>query len=338
MRIGVDVMGGDHAPDAIVEGAVAAVAHLDKDDELVLAGERSVVDDAVERIRAAGGQATGVHTTQFIAMDEPPVEAVRSKPDSSIVRLARMAGRKSEYPLDAILSAGNTGAKVSAAQMFMRRLKNVHRPGIAVTLPTFSGPVVLLDVGANLEPKPMHMAQYGIMGEIYARRILGIEHPRIGLMNVGGEEAKGTADMKMARDLLRGIEGVKFIGYVEGRGVFDGEADVVITDGMVGNVMVKLAEGLSAGIFKAIAREISLVDPSLARQFQPVIKKIYDDHDYHEYGGAPLLGVNGVCLICHGSSEARTILNCILKAREFVRSGVNVAISDKLGAMEEVPA
>jgi glycerol-3-phosphate acyltransferase PlsX len=341
MRIGVDVMGGDHAPHAIVEGAIASLQHLAGDDELVLVGERGIVDDAVTRVRAAGGNATAVATTQVIGMDESPVEAVRTKSDSSIVVLARMASRKVDQPLDIILSAGNTGAKVCAAQMFMRRLPNVHRPGIAVTLPTFTGPVTLIDVGANIEPKPIHLAQYGVMGKIYARRMHGIEKPRVGLMSVGSEEAKGTAEMKKARDLLRAAEGVEFIGYVEGRGVFDGEADVVVTDGVVGNVMVKLAEGLSAGIFKAIAHEIGQVDPALGAQFKPIIKRIYARHDYHEYGGAPLLGVNGVCIICHGSSEARTIANAIRTARHFVNSGVNAAIVEQLGAMEameEVPA
>lgn len=338
MRIGIDVMGGDHAPEAIVDGAVASVEHLAANDELVLVGEPSIVDDGVKKIESAGGRASSVATTELISMAEPPVEAVRNKTDSSIVVLARMGSRKAAEPLDAILSAGNTGAMVSAAQMFMRRLPNVHRPGIAVTLPTFSGPVTLIDVGANIEPKPMHLAQYGVMGEIYARSIHGLDKPRIGLMNVGGEEAKGTAHMKRARDLLRAAEGVQFIGYVEGRGVFDGEADVVVTDGVVGNVMVKLAEGLSAGIFKAIASEIARVDRELAGQFKPVIERIYARHDYHEYGGAPLLGVNGVCVICHGSSESRTICNAIKSARHFVESGVNAAITDHLGAMEEVPA
>ncbi len=222
--------------------------------------------------------------------------------------------------------------------MFMRRLTNVHRPGIAVTLPTFSGPVTLIDVGANIEPKPMHLAQYGVMGAVYAELIHGIAKPRIGIMNVGGEEAKGTADMKHARDLLRAAPGVDFIGYVEGRGVFDGEADVVVTDGVVGNVMVKLAEGLSSGIFKAIAREIANVDPAHAALFKPVIQSIYARHDYHEYGGAPLLGANGVCLICHGSSEARTISNAIRAAKNFIDLGVNPIIAERLGAMEKVPA
>jgi glycerol-3-phosphate acyltransferase PlsX len=268
-------------------------------------------------------------------MDEPPVEAVRTKPDSSITTLARLAGRKAERPLDAIISAGNTGAKVAAAQMHMRRLPNVHRPGIAVPVPTFAGSVVVIDAGANIAPKPTHLAQYGVMGSVFAHRMHGIEQPRVGLMNIGGEEQKGTDDMKRARDLLRAGMGTDFIGYVEGRRVFEGEADVVVTDGVVGNVMLKLAEGLSAGIFRLIVRELSESDPGLGARIEPILKRIYARHDYHEYGGAPLLGVNGVCLISHGSSIARTIGNAILNAKKFVESGVNDEISRRLAVMEE---
>jgi len=217
--------------------------------------------------------------------------------------------------------------------MHMRRLPNVIRPGIAVTVPTFKGPVVLIDVGANIEPKPVHLAQYGVMGEAYARALVGIKEPRVAIMNVGGEEQKGTDDMRLARDLLRRAEGSNFTGFVEGRGVFDGEADVVITDGVVGNVMIKLAEGLSSGIFKALAREVLAIDPELAARLEPVVKSLYAKHDYHEYGGAPLLGVNGVCLISHGSSQARTIMNAILRMRLFVLSGVNTTISNRLGEL-----
>jgi glycerol-3-phosphate acyltransferase PlsX len=261
------------------------------------------------------------------------VEAIRGKKDASLVVMARHAGPKAENRLDAIVSAGNTGAMVGAAQMHMRRLPNVIRPGIAVTVPTFKGPVVLIDVGANIEPKPVHLAQYGVMGEAYARALVGIKEPRVAIMNVGGEEQKGTDDMRLARDLLRRAEGSNFTGFVEGRGVFDGEADVVITDGVVGNVMIKLAEGLSSGIFKALAREVLAIDPELAARLEPVVKSLYAKHDYHEYGGAPLLGVNGVCLISHGSSQARTIMNAILRMRLFVLSGVNTTISNRLGEL-----
>jgi glycerol-3-phosphate acyltransferase PlsX len=343
MRIGVDVMGGDNAPHAILDGAIGALPRLDEADRIVLVGDRDVIEGCLDDADAPRDQIEIVPTSQVIAMAEPPVEAVRNKPDSSITVLAALASAKKALkrglePVQAIFSAGNTGACISAAQMHMRRLRNVHRPGIAVTVPTFSGPVILIDVGANIEPKPHHLAQYGIMGEIYARSLHGIERPRVALMNVGGEEQKGTAHMKDARDRLRAVSEIEFNGYIEGRSVFDGGADVVITDGLVGNVMLKLAEGLSAGIFKAIAREVHRIDPDLAKRFDPVVQRIYAQHDYHEYGGAPLLGVNGVCLIGHGSSEARTVTNAILSTKQFVQTGVNDAIVSRLGAMEEALA
>ena len=339
MRIAVDVMGGDHAPDEILKGALQAVPHLPADDRVVLVGDRAFIDDMLAERGFKDPRIEIVHAPETIGMDESPVEAVRVKRDSSINVCARIAGPKEPNRCAAWISAGNTGACVAAAQMFMRRLENVHRPGIAVTVPTFAGPVVLIDVGANIEPKPHHLAQYGVMGDVYARRILGIENPRVALMNVGGEEAKGTADMKEARDLLRRAEGLNFSGYVEGRGVFNGEADVVITDGVVGNVMLKLAEGLSSGIFKALAREVFEIDPELTVRLEPVVKSLYAKHDYHEYGGAPLLGVNGVCLISHGSSEARTIMNAVLRARQAVELRLNDAIASRLGKLEQmIPA
>jgi len=339
MRIAVDVMGGDHAPDEILKGALQAVPRLPADDRVVLVGDRAVIDDMLAERGFKDPRVEVVHASETIGMDESPVEAVRVKRDSSINVCARISGPKEPNRCDAWISAGNTGACVAAAQMFMRRLENVHRPGIAVTVPTFAGPVVLIDVGANIEPKPHHLAQYGVMGDVYARCILGIENPRVALMNVGGEEAKGTAEMKEARDLLRRAEDLNFTGYVEGRGVFNGEADVVITDGVVGNVMLKLAEGLSSGIFKALAREVFEIDPELTVRLEPVVKSLYAKHDYHEYGGAPLLGVNGVCLISHGSSEARTIMNAVLRARQAVELRLNDAIAARLGKLEQmIPA
>jgi glycerol-3-phosphate acyltransferase PlsX len=331
MRIGVDVMGGDNAPDEILKGCIAAVETLHADDTLVLIGDGPLIAETLEeRGIDAGKKLEIVATTEVIEMDDPPVDSVRTKKNSSISVMGKMGSPKDPNRLDAVISAGNTGACVTAAQMHMRRLPGVVRPGIAVTVPTFSGPIVLLDVGANIEPKASHLAQYGLMGEIYAREVLGISNPRVALMNVGGEEQKGTQEMRDARDMLRGVGDVNFIGFVEGRGVFNGDADVVITDGVVGNVMLKLAEGLSSGIFKALAREVFEIDPSLAGRLDPVVKSLYAKHDYHEYGGAPLLGVNGVCLISHGSSVARTITNAIRRARSFVELGINDAIVRRL--------
>ncbi|MFK7960807.1 MAG: phosphate acyltransferase PlsX [Phycisphaerales bacterium] len=341
MRIGLDVTGGDHAPDCNLDGAVAALESLLDSDRLVLVGDEESIRAGLAERSVDDPRVDVYHAPDVIGMGESPVEAVRGKPNSSIVALselgsARKCGTRGfDEPLDAILSAGNTGACVTAAQMNMRRLDNVIRPGIAVTVPTFAGPVVLIDVGANIKPTPDHLAQYGVMGEVYARTILGVERPRVAIMNIGGEEAKGTSEMKRARDILRADDAIEFIGNIEGRGVFDGEADVVITDGVVGNVMLKLAEGLSAGIFKAIGREVARIDPDLARRFEPVVREIYRQHDYHEYGAAPLLGVKGICLISHGSSQSRAIGNAILKARQYLDGHINEKISERLHLVGE---
>ena len=333
MRLGVDVMGGDNAPDEILKGCIAALPKLAADDELVLYGDRRVIEETFSERGISDKRLTIVATTEVIGMDESPVEAIRSKRDASMVVMAKDASPKSENRLHAIVSAGNTGAMVSAAQMHMRRIPNVVRPGIAVTVPTFAGVVVLIDVGANIEPKPVHLAQYGVMGAIYAKIACNITNPRVAIMNVGGEEAKGTDDIRLARDMLRSAAGLNFTGFVEGRGVFDGEADVVITDGVVGNVMIKLAEGLSKGIFKALAREVLAIDPELASRLEPVVKSLYAKHDYHEFGGAPLFGVNGIALICHGSSQARTIMNSITRMKMFAASDINARMSEQLGLM-----
>ena len=324
MRLGVDVMGGDNAPDEILKGCIAALPKLAADDELVLYGDRRVIEETFSERGISDKRLTIVATTEVIGMDESPVEAIRSKRDASMVVMAKDASPKNENRLHAI---------VSAAQMHMRRIPNVVRPGIAVTVPTFAGVVVLIDVGANIEPKPVHLAQYGVMGAIYAKIACNITNPRVAIMNVGGEEAKGTDDIRLARDMLRSAAGLNFTGFVEGRGVFDGEADVVITDGVVGNVMIKLAEGLSSGIFKALAREVLAIDPELASRLEPVVKSLYAKHDYHEFGGAPLLGVNGIALICHGSSQARTIMNSITRMKMFASSDINARMSEQLGLM-----
>ncbi len=343
MRIGLDVMGGDHAPACAIDGTAAALEQLRPDDELHLVGDRACIESELSG-RGISDPRIVVHgTTEIIGMADSPVESVRSKPDSSICVMAelgsrRKAARRGIEPLDAILSAGNTGACVTAAQMHMRRLPGVQRPGIAVTVPTFAGPIVIIDVGANIAPKPHHLAQYGVMGEVYARKILGIAKPRVAIMNVGGEEQKGTAEMKHARELLKADDSMEFIGNIEGRGVFDGAADVVITDGVVGNVMLKLAEGLSAGIFRAIGREVARIDPELAMRFKPVVEEIYRQHDYHEYGAAPLLGVDGLCFISHGSSEGRGLANAIHRIRRYIDERINDHIVERLATVEEAVA
>lgn len=337
MRIAVDVMGGDNAPDAILGGCLDAIELLSSDDTLVLIGDEAIIrEQIVERGLTDESRLEVLPTTEVVGMAEPPVTALREKPDSSIVIMGKLGSKRAgDRRCDIVISAGNTGACVAAAQMAMRRLPGVHRPGIAVVMPTFHGPVVLCDVGANPEPRPSHLHQYGQMAAIYAERVLKVENPKVALLSIGGEEGKGTPLVKDTAKLMKSDPNMNYVGYCEGRELFDGKADVAVCEGFTGNVVLKLAEGLSAGLFKLIAHEIFEIDPELAMRFEPVVKSIYKKHDYHEYGGAPLLGANGVCMICHGSSEARTIRNAIRAAKRYAQSGVNDAIIEALAESEQ---
>ena len=328
MRIAVDVMGGDHAPGAILTGCLDAVALLSPEDRLVLVGDGAVIEQGLIARGMQGDPHIEIEaTTQVISMDDSPVSALREKTDSSIVRWAQLGSKRSgERQCDAIISAGNTGACVAAAQMFLRRLPGVHRPGIAVTIPTFYGPIVVCDVGANPEPRPTHLHQYAHMGSIYAEKIIGVKNPKVALLSIGSEEGKGNSLTRESAALIKADKRLNYVGYAEGRELFEGKANVIVCEGFSGNVVLKLAEGLSMGLFKTITREIMAVDPELAKRFEPVIKSIYKKHDHHEYGGAPLMGANGICLKCHGSSEARTIVNAVKSAMRFIQLNVNEAI------------
>ncbi len=336
MQIAIDVMGGDHAPKAILDGAIDALPLISADDKLLLIGDEAVIHAGLSDAGIQDDRVVVVGSTNDIAMDELPVEAVRGKPDSSIVKMAKLAARKAKNPVDILISAGNTGACVTADQMFLRRLPGVHRPGIAVVMPTFGGPVVICDVGANPDPKPHHLWQYGLMAEVYAKDILGIDSPRVAQMNIGGEEAKGTGIVKQTRDLLKATPNLNYVGYVEGRAVFEHAADVVVTDGFVGNVIIKLAEGMAAGLFRMIIHEMTdSFSEELASQFHPIMKQIYAKHDHHEHGGAPLLGVNGTVIISHGAAEARTITNAIMRSKSMVSSHLNDQIVQRIQEVKE---
>lgn len=331
MRIAIDVMGGDHAPDAILEGALNAVPLLGPQDRIYLVGDRQVIEEGIAERGLRGDSRLVVEpTTEVVGMADSPVDAIRNKPNSSLARTIWLGSSRAPDPVDVVLSAGNTGACVSAAQMSMRRLPGVHRPGIAVTIPTFAGPVVICDVGANIVPKPHHLHQYGHMASVYASLAHGIETPRVALLSVGGEEGKGTSLTKDSAKLMRADPYLNYVGYIEGRDIFDNHADVVITEGFTGNVVLKLAEGLASGLFRTIAHEIFEIDPELAMKFEPVVKAIYKKHDYHEYGGAPLLGARGICLITHGSAQARTITAGVRASLQYSRMNLNQAIVERL--------
>lgn len=331
MRIAIDVMGGDNAPDEILAGSLQALDLLGDDDQLVLVGDEAIIRESMAERGIRDKRIEIEATTQVIEMGDQPVTALRTKTDSSIVRWAWLGGRRArEKQCDIIISAGNTGACVAATQISMRRLPGVHRPGIAVVMPSFFGPITLCDVGANPEPRPLHLYQYAYMASVYARRVIGVDNPKVALLSIGGEETKGNTLVKETNTLLRSDKSLNYVGYIEGREIFEGKAEVVVCEGFTGNVVLKLAEGLSEGLFRTIAHEIFEIDPDLAMKFEPVVKRIYAKHDYHEYGGAPLLGANGICLICHGSSKARTIVAAVRKAMEFSRLAVNDDIAAAL--------
>ncbi len=231
---------------------------------------------------------------------------------------------------DAVISAGNTGACVAAFQMRMRNLPGVMRPGIAVVFPTPEGPVVICDVGANIACKPRNLYQYALMSSVYSKHMLYIENPRIGIMSIGSEDAKGNEIVKKARELMKADPNVNFVGNIEGRDIFEGTCDVVICEGFVGNVILKLTEGLVDGLFKAIKHELMEEKLRLVMKFKPVMKRIYTKYDYNTYGGAPLLGVNGTALICHGSSKSRTIKNAILASKQLYTEKINDKIVECL--------
>ena len=327
MRIAIDAMGGDDAPGEIIAGVLESIELLAEEDELILVGPEKEIEARLPSKPSRRGLISVVHAPDIIAMDDVPIESLRRKPKSSIAIIAKLAKRGQA---DAVISAGNTGACVAAFQMRMRNLPGVNRPGIAVVFPTPEGPVTICDVGANIACKPIHLYQYGVMASVYSKHLLGIENPRVGLMSIGSEDAKGNELVKKTRELMKSDSNMNFVGNIEGRDIFKGACEVVIAEGFVGNVILKLTEGLVDGLFRAIKDELMEEKIRIAMKFKPIMKRIYKKYDYNEYGGALLLGVNGTAIICHGSSQARTIKNAILASKRFYTEKINDKIIEYL--------
>ena len=329
IRVAVDAMGGDNAPGALVRGAVQALSD-EADLELVFVGDEGRIHKELAVAGADGckSRIRIVHASQVVGMDEPPVEAVKTKKDSSLIRMAELAAAKE---VDAVLSAGNTGACAAVCQLKMKPLPCVTRPGIAVTIPAFHGPFVLCDVGANIQAKPRHLYEYAIMATLYAQRVLGIKEPRVAVMSIGAESGKGTGLVKQTYDLLKADLSIHFVGNAEGRDLFENKCDVAVCDGFVGNIILKFVEGLAEGLFRTIAREFEDEDPELRGKFTTALDRVWRRHDYSRYGGAPLLGLNGVCIICHGRSNEFAVYNAVKAARRFVEQGLSQAIAARLG-------
>ena len=329
MRIALDAMGGDHAPGPIVAGALQAVAD-EPELQVVLVGDRSPDRSRATRDGAACDRVEVFHCTQTIAMEETPVLALRQKPDNSISRCWQLLA---EHKVSAIVSAGNTGAMVAGGLRLRRFLKNVRRPGIAAVMPTMRGQCVLIDVGANVSPKPEHLFQYGVMGSIFARRILNRQRPTIGLMNVGSEEQKGH-DLAKETHALFNASALRdqFIGNIEGRDIHRGASDVVVTDGFVGNVVLKVCEGVFEFVMKMAAHEVMTTLKGERHLGQQALEALQQRYHYSEHGGAPLLGIDGICIICHGSSDDRAIKNALVVAAQYASSRLNEIIVEELAA------
>ena len=315
-RIAVDALGGDRAPEEVVAGALAA---------------RS---DGIEPILfgPAGldsGDLQLVETTQEIAMDEKPAEAVRSKPDSSLVAACRAVG---EGRADAVVSAGNTGAMLAACLLRFRRLPGVYRPAIAVVIPARRGPSVLIDSGANAESRPEHLLQFAEMGAIFAEEILGIAHPEVRLLSIGEEPEKGNDLTREAHDLLAGAGDLNFVGNTEGRDLLEGAADVVVCDGFTGNVTLKLLEGTIRTVLEGFREEITAT--TLGKLggllIRPAARKLRARLDPETYGGAYLLGLRGLAVIAHGNSSRVAIANAIRLAARGVEHDVVARLSERL--------
>lgn len=327
MRIGIDAMGSDNAPAEEIAGALAAREFLEADDKIVLVGKKETL---LEQLKDHDGWQDFIeirNADQAIGMAEAPVEALRTKPNSSLVILFDMhkAGE-----LDGCISAGNTGACVAAAQMRLRRLAGVHRPGIAILTPTAKGPVAVCDVGANVNCRPQHLYQYGVMSSVYVNVIGKVEKPRVGLLSIGQEAAKGNELVKATRELMKDDPNLIFVGNVESRDLFSGVCDVLVCDGFVGNVVLKLMEGMATSVLKAIISEMVTVMPDQMVPLKKAAGSIVSKYDFNEYGGAPLLGVNGICVICHGASNFHGIKNAIHVTLDLAKHHVNKTIVNLL--------
>ena len=326
MKIAIDAMGGDTAPESAVAGAIRAARELPV--ELVLVGQQEAVEKSLTSYPRRPPNLSIVHAPEVIGMDESPVASIRKKRNSSInVGLQLLKDRQ----VDAFVSAGNTGAVMSAGMLLVGLLPGIERPGIAILLPGVKGDTLLIDVGANIDPKPIHLLQYALMGEAYVRCVLGKARPTVGLLNVGEEETKGTEFMKETYGLLEG-SGVNFVGNVEGHDIFTGEFDVIVCDGFAGNVALKTAESLAYAINQLLKRSLAMspitrLGAWLARDAFVQLRK---EIDYAEHGGAPLLGVDGVAIIAHGASSGKAIKNAIRVAYESVRHELNRNMVDAI--------
>jgi glycerol-3-phosphate acyltransferase PlsX len=326
MKLAVDAMGGDQAPGEVVCGVLDALEFLG-DDKVVLVGREASIMEHLSGDNGWQGRVEILHAEEVIEMGDSPISSVRQKKDSSINRLVELGA---SGQVDAVISAGNTGAYVAACQLRMKTLPGVLRPGIAVAIPHASGVSVVADVGANVSCRPQNLYQYAVMASVYYEKLFHKKGPRVGLLSVGEEESKGNQLVREAHELCKADEKMNFVGNIEGRDIFGGICEVMICEGFVGNVLLKVVEALVGNLMEtvqAIAREQI---PETAAALVPITRGIQCSYDYSEYGGAPLLGLQKLSIKCHGSSNRQAVKNAIRVARNLAYDHLNEQIVERL--------
>lgn len=333
MRIVVDVMGGDHGCGVMVEGVKAALQSDTSITELILVGQQTAIDEAVAKSQLRDSRLTIVHASEVLTMEDKPIAALRKKKDCSILRAVDLV---KDGKADAVISSGNTGGILAASTIRLRQLEGVERPAIGAVLPSRTGAWVLIDAGANPEGTPLHLLQNAIMGSVYAREMLGIKSPRVGLLSNGTEETKGTELTRTALKLLQSAN-LNFLGFIEGHDLFGDHVDVVVTDGFVGNIVLKSSEALGMTVIDLLKAELTanplrIFGALLAKGGLRALKRRMDPQTY---GGAPMLGLNGTVFKVHGSARERAVANAIGQVTKAVALKVNDIIVREIAATNE---
>ena len=326
VKVALDAMGGDNAPGAIVQGAIDAIAES-KEIKVYLVGKEALVKEELSKYNYNAEQIEVVDATEVIEMAEPPVMAIRKKKDSSIVKALHLV---KDGTCDAFVSAGSSGAVLVGGQLVVGRIKGVERPPLAPLIPTEIGASLLIDCGANVDARPSHLVQFAKMGSVYMESIMGIKNPKVAIVNIGAEEEKGNALVKETFPLLKNTPEINFIGSIEARDIPKGYADVIVCEAFVGNVILKLYEGVGGTLIKKVKEGMmtTLRSKIGALLVKPALKTCLKSFDLEEYGGAPLLGLKGLVVKTHGSSKAVEIKNTILQCRTFKEQNINEKIKN----------
>jgi len=332
MKIALDAMGGDFAPDVTVAGAIEAVSEYDV--EVILVGDRDRLNEVLRDKRYPANRISIYHASEVAGMDESPVTVLRKKKDSSIRKAVELV---KNGQADAAVSAGHSGVAMAMGLFLLGKVPGVDRPAIATIMPALAGSFVLIDAGANVDCKPENLLQFAYMGNAYYKAIFNEPSPKIALLSIGEEDTKGNELTKESFKLLKGRKGLNFIGNIEGKDVFTGRANVIVCDGFIGNIVLKTSEGLAETILKMLKREIANVATGKLGylMIKPAIRNFKKRTDYDEYGGAPLLGINGTCIISHGRSSARALKHAIRVAAQLSRQRVHESIATTLNDAHE---